>query len=68
MTLNILLSFAQFEREITSERIRDKIAASKAQGMWMGGAGLFWMHKGFRGNFGGSLIFAAKIPNLIFLK
>jgi len=38
LTLNILLSFAQFEREITSERIRDKIAASKAQGMWMGGA------------------------------
>ena len=37
LTLNILLSFAQFEREITSERIRDKIAASKAQGMWMGG-------------------------------
>ena len=37
LTLNMLLSFAQFEREITSERIRDKIAASKAKGMWMGG-------------------------------
>ena len=37
LTLNVLLSFAQFEREITGERIRDKIAASKAKGMWMGG-------------------------------
>ncbi len=37
LTLNILLSFAQFEREITGKRIRDKIAASKAKGMWMGG-------------------------------
>ena len=37
LTLNVLLSFAQFEREVTGERIRDKIAASKAQGMWMGG-------------------------------
>ena len=37
LTLNMLLSFAQFEREITGERIRDKIAASKAKGMWMGG-------------------------------
>jgi site-specific DNA recombinase len=37
LTLNILLSFAQFEREVTSERIRDKIAASKAKGLWMGG-------------------------------
>lgn len=37
LTLNILLSFAQFEREVTSERIRDKIAASKKKGMWMGG-------------------------------
>jgi DNA invertase Pin-like site-specific DNA recombinase len=37
LTLNILLSFAQFEREVTGERIRDKIAASKRQGMWMGG-------------------------------
>ena len=38
LTLNMLLSFAQFEREIAGERIRDKIAASKAKGMWMGGA------------------------------
>jgi len=37
LTLNMLLSFAQFEREVTAERIRDKIAASKAEGMWMGG-------------------------------
>src|SRR5439155_3504597 len=36
LTLNMLLSFAQFEREVTAERIRDKIAASKARGMWMG--------------------------------
>jgi site-specific DNA recombinase len=38
LTLNVLLSFAQFEREVTGERIRDKIAASKKKGMWMGGA------------------------------
>ncbi|WP_416832253.1 MAG: recombinase family protein [Erythrobacter sp.] len=37
LMLNVLLSFAQFEREVTGERIRDKIAASKARGMWMGG-------------------------------
>ncbi len=37
LTLNILLSFAQFEREVTGERIRDKIAASRRKGMWMGG-------------------------------
>ncbi|MFL0805569.1 MAG: recombinase family protein [Agarilytica sp.] len=37
LTLNILLSFAQFEREVTGERIRDKIGASKKKGMWMGG-------------------------------
>jgi len=37
LTLNILLSFAQYEREIIGERIRDKVAASKARGMWMGG-------------------------------
>lgn len=37
LTLNVLLSFAQFEREVTSERIRDKVAASKKRGMWMGG-------------------------------
>ncbi len=38
LTLNVLLSFAQFEREVTAERIRDKIAASKKKGMWMGGS------------------------------
>ena len=38
LTLNILLSFAQFEREVIGERVRDKIAASKARGMWMGGS------------------------------
>ncbi len=37
LTLNVLLSFAQFEREVTGERIRDKIAASKKKGIWMGG-------------------------------
>lgn len=37
MTLNVLMTFAQFEREVTAERIRDKIAASKKKGMWMGG-------------------------------
>ncbi len=37
LTLNVLLSFAQFEREVTAERIRDKIAASRKKGMWMGG-------------------------------
>ena len=37
LTLNILLSFAQFEREVTGERIRDKFAASKRKGIWMGG-------------------------------
>ncbi len=36
LTLNVLLSFAQFEREVTGERIHDKIAASKKKGMWMG--------------------------------
>lgn len=38
LTLNVLLSFAQFEREVTGERIRDKIAASRKKGLWMGGA------------------------------
>jgi DNA invertase Pin-like site-specific DNA recombinase len=37
LTLNVLLSFAQFEREVTSERIRDKIAASKRKGLWVVG-------------------------------
>ena len=39
LTLNVLLSFAQFEREVTAERIRDKIAASKRKGLWVGGIG-----------------------------
>ena len=38
LTLNVLLSFAQFEREVIAERVRDKIAQSKAKGMWMGGS------------------------------
>jgi DNA invertase Pin-like site-specific DNA recombinase len=48
LTLNVLLSFAQFEREVIGERVRDKIAASKKKGMWMGGMpplgydGSFW--------------------------
>ncbi|WP_435626294.1 recombinase family protein [Candidatus Ferrigenium straubiae] len=46
LTLNVLLSFAQFEREVTGERIRDKIAASKQKGMWMGGTPPI----GYRGN------------------
>jgi site-specific DNA recombinase len=37
LTLNVLLSFAQFEREVIGERIRDKVAASRKRGMWMGG-------------------------------
>jgi len=37
LTLNVLLSFAQFEREVAGERIRDKFAASRRKGMWMGG-------------------------------
>ena len=43
LTLNVLLSFAQFEREVTGERIRDKVAASKKKGMWMGG----WIPMGY---------------------
>jgi site-specific DNA recombinase len=39
LTLNVLLSFAQFEREVIAERVRDKIAASKRRGLWVGGAG-----------------------------
>ena len=42
LMLNVLLSFAQFEREVTGERIRDKIAASKRKGMWMGGSCLLY--------------------------
>ncbi len=44
LTLNMLLSFAQFEREVTAERIRDKIAASKKKGLWMGGNIPFGYH------------------------
>src|SRR5208283_1719753 len=44
LTLIVLLSFAQFEREVTGERIRDKIAASKRKGMWMGGVVLLGYH------------------------
>ena len=42
LTLNVLLSFAQFEREIAGERIRDKIKASRQKGMWMGGNDSRW--------------------------
>src|SRR6202161_2982589 len=45
LTLNVLLSFAQFEREVTSERIRDKIAASKQKGLWVGGTLPLGYHK-----------------------
>ena len=43
LMLNVLLSFAQFEREVTGERIRDKIAASTAKGMWMGRQPAAWL-------------------------
>jgi DNA invertase Pin-like site-specific DNA recombinase len=43
LTLNVLLSFAQFEREVTGERIRDKVAASKRKGMRMGGPVPLWL-------------------------
>ena len=48
LTLNVLLSFAQFEREVSGERIRDKIAASKAKGMWQGGKAPFGFDVGDR--------------------
>lgn len=48
LTLNVLLSFAQFEREVSGERIRDKIAASKAKGMWQGGRAPFGFDVGNR--------------------
>jgi pimeloyl-ACP methyl ester carboxylesterase len=48
LTLNMLLSFAQFEREITGERIRDKVSASKRKGIWMGGAVPFGYDKNRR--------------------
>lgn len=43
LTLNVLLSFAQFEREVITERIRDKVDASKKKGMWMGGCFTAWL-------------------------
>ena len=43
LTLNVLLSFVQFEREVISERVRDKIAASMKKGMWMGGTSTAWL-------------------------
>ena len=46
LTLNVLLSFAQFEREVTAERLRDKVAASKRKGMWMGGRHPPWVRRG----------------------
>lgn len=49
LTLNVLLSFAQFEREVTAERIRDKIAASKKKGLWMGGLVPLGYDKGDQG-------------------
>lgn len=47
LTLNVLLSFAQFEREVTGERIRDKVAASKKKGMWTGGCAPVGYNIGF---------------------
>ena len=49
LTLNVLLSFAQFEREVTGERIRDKIAASKKKGLWMGGFRTDWLPRQWTG-------------------
>jgi site-specific DNA recombinase len=45
LTLNVLLSFAQFERELIGERVRDKIAASKRKGLWVGGPVDFSAHR-----------------------
>jgi DNA invertase Pin-like site-specific DNA recombinase len=45
LTLHMPLSFAQFEREVTGERIRDKIAASKRRGTWIGGSGSAWLRR-----------------------
>jgi site-specific DNA recombinase len=60
LTLNVLLSFAQFEREVIGERVRDKIAASKRRGIWVGGTGPAWLSghgqeacRGARGGGGG---------------
>ncbi len=49
LTLNVLRSFAQFEREVTSERIRDKIAASKRKGLWVGGTPVLAVPLSWRG-------------------
>lgn len=57
LTLNMLLSFAQFEREVTAERIRDKIAASKARGMWMGGNPPLGYRSSSAGNIGAQFRF-----------
>ena len=67
LTLNVLLSFAQFEREVTSERIRDKIAASKRRGLWVGGmVPLGYESRGqeARPQRGGSRAGAAQLPPL----
>lgn len=60
LTLNVLLSFAQYEREVTGERIRDKIAASKKKGMWMGG----FVPAGYRAS-GRSLVIEPQEAELI---
>jgi DNA invertase Pin-like site-specific DNA recombinase len=52
LTLNVLLSFTQFEREVTGERIRDKIAASKQKEMWMGGLGIGGLRRARRARSG----------------
>jgi DNA invertase Pin-like site-specific DNA recombinase len=64
LTLNVLLSFAQFEREVTGERIRDKIAASKKKGLWMGG----FVPLGYRANRRTLVIYEpeAKVVRIIF--
>ena len=59
LTLNVLLSFAQFEREVTSERIRDKIAASKRKGLWVGGP----LPLGYAMNDGKITVVKASIPS-----
>ena len=70
LTLNVLLSFAQFEREVIGERIRDKIAASKRKGMWMGGVPPLGYRVENRGNSSSSTArrrscarFSAAMPN-----
>jgi len=63
LTLNILLSFAQFEREVTGERIRDKFAASRKKGMWMGG----WAPLGYDIRDRKLIINAAEAANVRFI-